>query len=97
MVPTITPDSLAAMQVISRVKDAAGQFGTPDALTGQAAVQVLDGLVQQQAAIKAFNDVFLIIAGITMIALIPTLFLGKVKLQEVGDLAGATAAPETAD
>ena len=60
-------------------------------------MQVLDGLVQQQAAIKAFNDVFLIIAGITLIALIPTLFLGKPTPEQLSELTGATAAPETAD
>ena len=94
---TVTPDSLAAMQVISRVQDAAGRFGAPDALTNQAAVLLLDGLVQQQAAVKAFNDVFMIIAGITLVALIPTLLLGKPTPEQLSELTGATAAPETAD
>ena len=83
---------MAAMQVISRIKAAAGQFGATDAQTNQAAVQVLDGLVQQQAAIKAFNDVFLIIAGITLIALIPTLLLRKPQPQEAVRPVAAPAA-----
>ena len=44
---TITPDSLEAVQVLSRLKEAAGQFGASDAFASQAAVQVLDSLVQQ--------------------------------------------------
>ena len=93
---TVTPDSIAAMQVLSRLENAAGQFGVPEALSTQAAVQVLHGLVQRQAAVAAFNDVFLIIAIVALAALIPAAFLGKPKQQEAGQPV-ATAAAEPAD
>ena len=94
---TVTPDSLAAMQVISRVQDAAGRFGASDAFANQAAVQVLDGMVQQRAAISAFQDVFLIATGIVLIGLIPSLLLRKPKAQEQPQPAEGTAVAEPAD
>jgi len=94
---TVTPDSLAAMQVLSRVQDAAGRFGAPDALTRQAAVQALDSVVQQRAAVSAFQDVFLIATGIVFIALIPSLLLRKPKPQAEEQTVEAIAVAEPAD
>jgi len=91
---TITPDSLVAVQVLSRLKEAAGQFGASEALTNQAAIQVLDRLVQQRATVNAFHDVFLIGAGIVLLALIPSLLLRKPKPK--GEAIAANAA-EPAD
>ena len=94
---SITPDSLVAVQVLSRLKEEAGQFGASDVLASQAAVQVIEGLVQRQAAVLAFNDVFLIIAILALVALIPAAFLRKTKQQEAGQPVAAAATPETAD
>ncbi|PKB73616.1 MAG: hypothetical protein BZY75_00820 [SAR202 cluster bacterium Io17-Chloro-G7] len=95
---TVTPDSLAAMQVLSSVGNAVGQFGASDAVTNRVAVQVLDGMVQQRASVAAFQDVFLIATGIVLLGLIPSLLLRKPKAREVAQPATASAAvPEPAD
>lgn len=94
---TVTPDSVAAMQVISQVKEAAGQFGASDAVTNQAAVQVLDGLVRQQAAIKAFGDVFLVATAIALAAVPIALMLRRPKAFIEEDPIASTAVPEPAD
>lgn len=94
---TVTPDSLAAVQVLSRLKVAAGQFGASDAFANQAAVQVLDGMVQQRAVVNAFHDVFLIGTGIVLLGLIPSLLLRRPKPREQAQGAEVTAAPEPAD
>ena len=94
---SVTPDSLVVVQVFSRLKEEAGQFGASDVLASQAAVQVIEGLVQRQAAVLAFNDVFLIIAILALVALIPAAFLRKTKQQEAGQPVAAAATPETAD
>lgn len=94
---TVTPDSLAAVQVMSRLKEAAGQFGASDVLTNQAAVQILDGLVQRQAAVKAFNDVFLVIAVLALVALIPAVFLRRPEERKESGTTRSEPAPEPAD
>ena len=94
---TVTPDSLAAVQVISQIKETASQFGASDAVTSQIAVQVLDGLVQQQAAIKAFGDVFLVAAVIALAAVPIALMLRRPKDLFEEEPITATAAPEPAD
>ncbi len=94
---TVTPDSLAAMQVISRISESAGQFGASNGVAGPAAVQVLDGLVQQQAAIRAFNDVFLVAVVISLLAVPLAIFLRKPKPQERPQPADTTTVAEPAD
>jgi EmrB/QacA subfamily drug resistance transporter len=95
---TLTPDSLAAVQVLSGVEHASAQYGVPPAMAEQTAIQVLTGLVQRQAAVAAFDDVFLILGIMVLVALAPTLLLRKPRPQEERHPAGATAAaPETAD
>ena len=94
---TVTPDSLAVMQVISRLKESAGQLGASDAVTSQAAIQVLDGVVQQQAMVNAFNDVFLITAFLALFAIPVAIFLRKPKTQVEVQTGGAALAPEPAD
>jgi len=89
---TITPDSLEAVQVLSRLEQVAGQFGASDAIASQAAVQVLVGMVHQRATVNAFHEVFLIGAIIVLLALIPSLILRKPKQVEQAQQspAGAT-------
>jgi predicted MFS family arabinose efflux permease len=93
---TVTPDSLAVVQVLSRLKEAADQFGASGAVANQTAIQVLDGLVQSRAAVNAFDDMFLIGTILTLVVLVPAFFLGKLKPQEARP-AGVAAAPEPAD
>ena len=93
---TVTPDSLSVMQVISRLKESAGQLGASDVVTSQAAIQVLDGMVQQQAMVNAFNDVFLITALLALFAAPVAIFLRKPKAQAEVQAAEATAIPEPA-
>jgi EmrB/QacA subfamily drug resistance transporter len=93
---TVTPDSLAVVQILSRLKQAAGQFGASGALTNQTAIGVLDGLVQSRAAVSAFNDMFLIGAILTLVVLVPGIFLSRLK-RPAAQPAVVAAAPETAD
>ena len=97
MAQMITPDSLAVMQVISRIKEAAGQLGAPDVVTSQAALQLLDGLVQQQAMVKAFNDVFLVATFLALFAVPLAIFLRKPKPEVEAQSIGAVAVAESAD
>ena len=94
---TVTPDSLVTMQAISRLKEAVGQFGASNFAAGQTAVQMLDGIVQLQAAVKAFGDVFFVIAILAVAALVPTIFLRRPKFEEEGELTPVGAAAEPAD
>ena len=94
---TITPDSLEAVQVLSRLKEVAGQFGASEAVANQAAIGVLNGIVQQRAAVSAFQDVFLIATGIVLLGLIPSLLLRKPKPREQASPVSATPAAEPAD
>lgn len=89
---TVTPDSLGAMQVLSGLRDMVGQAGSPDAM----AMWVLDGIVRQQAAIKGFNDVFLLATFVVLIGVVPTLFLRKPSIEETPAVS-ATPAAEPAD
>ena len=96
---TVTPDSLAAMQVLSGLERAVGQFGAADALVQQTAIQILSGLVDLQASMQAFGDVFLIAAILAFVTVLPGLFLRRPRLeQEEAQPARATgAAPQPAD
>jgi hypothetical protein len=57
---TVTPDSLAVGQVLTSVAQAAAQHGAPPAMAEQIAMQALNGLVQGQADVAAFDDLFLV-------------------------------------
>ncbi len=95
---TVTPDSLGAMQVMSQLERAAGDLPGINGRTNEAAVQMLDQIVQREASISAFNDVFLIASIIVFVALIPAVFLRKRQPQEVaGPGEEGAAAPEPAD
>jgi EmrB/QacA subfamily drug resistance transporter len=96
---TVTPDSLAAVQVLSGVEHVAAQQGIPPAMAQQTAIEVLTGLVQRQAAVTAFDDVFLILSIMILVALVPTLFLRRPKQEqeERHPTTATTSAPETAD
>lgn len=95
---TVTPDSLGAMQVMSQLERAAGDLPGINGRTNEAAVQMLDQIVQREAYISAFNDVFLIASIIVFVALIPAVFLRKRQPQEVaGPGEEGDAAPEPAD
>ena len=96
---TVTPDSLAAVQVLSGVEHAAAQHGVPPAVAEQTAIQLLTGLVQRQAAVTAFDDLFLILGIMFLAALVPTLFLRRPKQEqeERHSATRTTSATETAD
>ena len=95
---TVTPDSLGAMQVMSQLERAAGDLPGINGRTNEAAVQMLDQIVQREASISAFNDVFLIASIIVFVALIPAVFLRKRQPQEVAQPGDeGNAAPEPAD
>ena len=95
---TVTPDSLGAMQVMSQLERAAGDLPGINGRTNEAAVQMLDQIVQREASISAFNDVFLIASIIVFVALIPAVFLRKRQPREVAQPGEeGNAAPEPAD
>ena len=94
---TVSPDSLASVQVLSGLKDAAGQLGASDAATNQIAIQIFDGIVQQRALVNAFHDVFLIGTVLVLLGLLPAIFLRKLKPEEEVQPAPTAAAAETAD
>ena len=95
---TATPDSLAAVQVLSGVEHAAAQHGVPPAVAEQTAIQVLTSLVQRQAAVMAFDDLFLVLGIMFLLTLVPTLFLRQPKREERHHAgATATSTAETAD
>ena len=95
---TVTPDSLGAMQVMSQLERTAGDLPGINGRADEAAVQMLDQMVQQEAFISAFNDVFLIAAIIVFLALIPAVFLRKRQPEPVSrTVEERDAAPEPAD
>ena len=94
---TVTPDSLAVQQVLSSVGTAASQSAVANGQAQQTALQILDGLVQSQAAVNAFDDVFLISAIGVLVAVLPALFLHKPKSEEVQPASETTSAPQPAD
>ena len=96
---TVTPDSLMAVQVLSGMERAAGQFGTSDALAQDTAIQILDGLVDRQAAVQAFADVFLIAAILVFVTILPALFLRRPsqEREEEQPMRSAGVEPQPAD
>ena len=64
----------------------------------QAAIQMLDEIVDREAYISAFNDVFLIASIMVFAALIPAVFLRKRQPEAVTQAGtGADPGPEPAD
>lgn len=94
---TVTPDSIGAIQVLSRMENAATQLGIPGEMAKQNAVQALSGIVERQASVSAYNDVFLIIAFMALVALIPSVFLRKSRPKVAEQPAVTAAIPEPAD
>lgn len=96
---TATPDSMAAVQVLSSVEHAASQQSVPPTMAKQTAIEVLTSLVQGRAAVAAFDDVFLVLGIILLAALVPTLFLRRPKQEqeERHPAAATSSAPEAAD
>ena len=79
---TVTPDSLAVIQVLSGLERAAGRFAGNNGMAEQSAILMLDLFVQRQAAVKAFDDTFFIAAILILAALVPALFLRRPEKEE---------------
>ncbi len=95
---TVTPGSLEAVRVISQLEQSAGAVAGMNGRANQAAIQMLDEIVDREAYISAFNDVFLIASIMVFAALIPVVFLRKRQPEAVTQAGtGAGPGPEPAD
>ncbi|HMA94847.1 MAG TPA: hypothetical protein VKP30_19285 [Polyangiaceae bacterium] len=77
LVEWLNPARRVAADHLAQVTEKFASQGEPLARAHQSAVTVLDGLVERQALIRAFDDAFLVTLLIVLFALPLLLLLGK--------------------
>ena len=88
---TQTPANPASIDMVQRVTEMLASTGIDDALLEAIAANHLGKVVHANASMFGFQDVFLVLAVITLIAMIPAYFLRKPS-DPVGAALGASAA-----
>ena len=88
---TQTPANPASIDMVQRVTEMLASTGIDDALLEAIAANHLGKVVHANASMFGFQDVFLVLAVITLIAMIPAYFLRKPSAP-VGAALGASAA-----
>ena len=77
MAATQTAGNTTSLELLSRVSDLLVQAGVSENLLGAGALHYLGRMIEEQASARGFNDGFLIIALVFVLAVIPAWSLGK--------------------
>jgi EmrB/QacA subfamily drug resistance transporter len=79
MADTQTFDNRTSQALLERVRELLAEWGVPEVLQGPGALHYLNEMIEAQAYARGFNDAFLMIAIVFMLAAIPAWNLGKVR------------------
>lgn len=79
MAATQTAANTTSLELLSRVRELLAQAGVSENLLGPGALHYLGEIIEAQATARGFNDGFLIIALVFVLAVIPAWNLGKAR------------------
>ena len=79
MAATQTAANTTTLELLSKVNALLAQAGVPENLRGPGALHYLGEMIEAQAIARGFNDGFLIIALVFVLAVIPAWYLGKAR------------------
>jgi EmrB/QacA subfamily drug resistance transporter len=79
MAATQTAGNTTTLELLSRVRDLLAQAGVSENVLGPGALHYLGKVIEIQATTRGFNDGFLIIAAVFVLAVIPAWNMGRAR------------------